>query len=274
MATTEASVPRRYVLAAAAVSLAGCASDGGTEGGAGEAPGDGPSSGWSVRFEYDGPWQGSVSVTTADGDSNQAFDGEGTATVDVEEQMGVETGAVLDVVVTAQKRADDDGTLRVAIRRDGDVVAEGTTDAPQGQVMVSHHTEGGDGEDTPTDTPADEDTPTDTETPSDTETPTEEPDLSGWSVRFEYDGPWQGTITVTTGQGDSHQAYDDEGPKTVDVEEALGVETGDVLSIVVQAEKRAGDDRTLRVAIRKDGEVVAEGSTDAPNGEVMVSHHE
>lgn len=96
-------------------------------------------SGWSVRFAYDGDWQGSVSVTTAEGDSHQAFDGQGIRIVDIEAQLDVETQAVQDIVVTAQKRASDDQTLRVAIRKDGDVVAESSTDEPRGQVMVSHH---------------------------------------------------------------------------------------------------------------------------------------
>lgn len=78
-------------------------------------------------------------MTTAEGDTHQAFDGEGTRMVDVEDRMGVDTEEVQDIVVTAQKRASDDQTLRVAIHKDGDVVAEGSTDTPRGRVMVSHH---------------------------------------------------------------------------------------------------------------------------------------
>jgi hypothetical protein len=41
--------------------------------------------------------------------------------------------------VTAQKMTGDDGRLRVTIRKGGDVVADGSTDEPRGQVFVSHH---------------------------------------------------------------------------------------------------------------------------------------
>lgn len=309
MTTTNGGVYRRTVLAAVAVFFAGCNGQG-----PGAEPGTTPagtatptptetrvatdtpteqSSGWSVQFSYEGDWQGSVSVTTGEGDSHQAFDGEGAKTVDVERQLGVETDDVRDIVVTAQKREGDDQTLRLAIRKDGEVVTEGSTEEPQGQVMVSHHdsaSAGTDGTPTVTETPAPTETPTPTQTPTRTETPTptETPTSTetptptetstaqsgGWSVRFEYDGEWQGSVSVTTDEGDSHQAFDGEGTRTVDVEAQMGVETGKVQDIVVTAQKRERDDQTLRVAIRKDGVVVADGSTDEPLGQVMVSHHE
>lgn len=78
---------------------------------------------------------------------------------------------------------------------------------------------------------------------------------------------------MTTAAGSSHQAFDDEGTKTVDIETQLGVETQDVQDIVVQAQKMTNNDKPLHVTIRKDGDVVAEGSTDAPRGQVMISHH-
>lgn len=151
MTTTEAGVYRRHVLASAIVLLAGCSSEG-PSGDTGQTATPTPTdtapptdastpdqSGWSVRFAYDGDWQESVSVTTDGGSSHQAFDGEGDETVDVETRLGVETEDVRDIVATAQKRASDDDTLRVAIRKDGELVAEGSTDEPVGQVMVSHH---------------------------------------------------------------------------------------------------------------------------------------
>lgn len=163
MTPTEAGVHRRHVLAAMAVCLAGCSGQGpgadteetlpstGTDTPtttdtdtptATDTPTDTPQSepgGWSVRFAYDRNWQGSVSVTTAEGESHQAFDAQETKIVDIERQLGVEPRAVQDIVVTAQKRANDDRTLHIAIRKDGDVVAENSTDVPRGQVMVSHH---------------------------------------------------------------------------------------------------------------------------------------
>lgn len=295
MRTTEARWHRRHVLAGVAIALAGC-SDAGpgitdertptltpapTETLSPTETATPTPDGWSVHVSYDGAWQGTVSVTTADGNSHQSFDDEGAKTVNVESQMGVETGAVQDIVVNAEKEASNDATLRVTIRNDGAVVAEGTTDAAEGQVMVSHHvTRDGDtgGTATPTDSPTPTDTPTATDAPTPTEEPTPTaaatPDTSGYSVRFEYDGDWEGTISVTTSEGSSHQAFDSEGTKTVDVEEQLGVSTDEVSDIVVTAQKRASDDQTLHVAIYRDGDVVGEGSTDAPNGQVTVSHHE
>jgi hypothetical protein len=78
---------------------------------------------------------------------------------------------------------------------------------------------------------------------------------------------------VTTAERDSHQALDDQGIKTIDIEAQLGVKTQDVQDIFVTAQKMTNDDPTLRVTIRKDGDGVADGSTDTPHGKVMVSHH-
>lgn len=122
---------------------------------------------------------------------------------------------------------------------------------------------------TPTSTNTDTPTATDTDTPTDT--PQSEP--GGWSVRFAYDGNRQGSVSVTTAEGDSHQAFDAQGTKIVDIERQLGVEPRTVQDIVVMAQKRTNDDRTLHVAIRKDGDVVAGDSTDVPRGQVMVSYH-
>lgn len=276
MTPTDAEIHRRCVLSTVAVFLAGCT---------GEAPGaetDQPATatetaartttrtpepaGWSVHVSYDGDWQGSVSVTTDAGDSHQAYDAEGTKVVDIEPQLGVETRAVQDIVVTAQKMGSGDRTLQVTIRNDGDVVAQSSTDASRGQVMVSHHDE-------PEGRHGTTDTEPDTETDTDTDTETEPRESAGWSVHFAYDGSWQGTVSVTTDAGDSHQAFDGEGAKTVDVEGRMGVDTQAVQDIVVQAQKMVSDRNTLHVAIRKDGDVVAEDSTDVPRGQVMVSYH-
>lgn len=90
----------------------------------------------------------------------------------------------------------------------------------------------------------------------------------------EYDGRWAGTITVTTAEGRSHQAFTGDGDRTIAVDSRLDVDPRDVRSITATAEKQAGDDRTLRIAIRKNGDVVAEASTDAPRGDTVASHHE
>jgi len=84
-----------------------------------------------IRVQYDGDWQGSLSVT-GDGDSTtRSVDGSGTTTIEIEET------SVQILSANAQKQDDSEATLTIQILRNGDVVAESSTDAEYGLAQVS-----------------------------------------------------------------------------------------------------------------------------------------
>jgi len=81
-------------------------------------------------IEYDGEWQGSISVAQADGSSeSRSIAGSGAW----QEAFGSPT----TVALNAQKQDDSEATLRVALRRGGEVLTEATTTAPYGLAQVS-----------------------------------------------------------------------------------------------------------------------------------------
>jgi hypothetical protein len=86
---------------------------------------------FDIRVEYDGEWQGAISVTGDGSSSTRSVSGSGTTTIEVEQSP------VQIISANAQKQDDSGATLRIQILRNGDVVAEATTDAEYGVAQVS-----------------------------------------------------------------------------------------------------------------------------------------
>lgn len=86
---------------------------------------------FKIRVEYDGEWQGAISVTGDGSSSTRSVSGSGTTTIEVDQSP------VQIISANAQKQDDSGATLRIQILRNGDVVAEATTDAEYGVAQVS-----------------------------------------------------------------------------------------------------------------------------------------
>lgn len=80
-------------------------------------------------IEYDGEWQGSLSITEDGGSQSRSVSGSG----DWQEQLG--TPQIL--ALNAQKQDDSSATLRVALRQGGTVLTESETSAAYGMAQVS-----------------------------------------------------------------------------------------------------------------------------------------
>jgi hypothetical protein len=88
---------------------------------------DSEESPFTVRVDYTGEWQGSVST---DG-SARSIDGQDSQTIDIE-------GSPSIISANAQKEDDSDRQLTIQIREDGSVVKEASTTAAYGMAQVSY----------------------------------------------------------------------------------------------------------------------------------------
>lgn len=109
------------------------------DGGASAAAGDGSvatpsddrsSSGYAVRVEYGGSWQGAISVTGGGSSQSESISGSGTETIEI-------SGDVDIISANAQKQDDSSRELTIQILRDGDVVAQANTRSGYGVAQVS-----------------------------------------------------------------------------------------------------------------------------------------
>lgn len=137
------------------------------------------------------------------------------------------------VSANAQKQAANSETLTVQILMDGDVVAESSTSAEYGTAQVTTSPNNDDGGDK---------------------------QQSAYSVKISYDGEWSGTV----GQQGEMRSVDGSGTKTFDIDGSASI-------VVANGQKRDGSSGTLTVTILKNGEIVAQKSTDAKYGMVQVS---
>jgi hypothetical protein len=110
---------------------------------------------------------------------------------------------------------------------------------------------------TPTPTP----TPTATPTPTPTLTPIPEP---SYSVRIEYQGEWNGALSVTSSGGSSSRSISGSDSEAIEID-------GDPDVVSVNAQKQDDTSRELTVQILQYGVVVAESSTTAEFGVAQVS---
>lgn len=84
-------------------------------------------SGYSVRIQYSGDWQGSI----ATGGQSRSVEGSGTTTYDI-------SGDPFVISANAQKMDSGGGTLTVQIVEDGQVVRETSTSASYGVAQTSY----------------------------------------------------------------------------------------------------------------------------------------
>lgn len=95
-------------------------------------------------------------------------------------------------------------------------------------------------------------------------TPTETP-KPDYSVRVEYEGEWSGSLLVSSDGDTSQRSISDDGSTTIEIDESS------VSSISANAQKQTDNTDTLTIQLLKNGEVIAESSTDAEYGVAQVS---
>lgn len=111
-------------------------------------------------------------------------------------------------------------------------------------------------------TPAPTPTARPTPTPTDVPTPAPSPDVE---VAITYDGPWQGSVSITTDGQSTSRTVDGSGRRVIDVSD-------DVLIVSANAQKQnRAPGNVLIVTILVDGEPVARSQTSAEYGVAQVS---
>lgn len=118
---------------------------------------------------------------------------------------------------------------------------------------------------TETTTPAAPATPTETETSTPTATATAtDATGGGLEVRIVYSGEWAGALSVTGDGSSDLRSIQGSGPTTIDVPD-------DAQIVSVNAQKQDDSSKEITVQIIRDGEVIAESSTNAEYGVAQTS---
>ncbi|WP_144900813.1 hypothetical protein [Halobellus captivus] len=188
-------------------------------------PTEASGSSYQVRITYQGEWSGAIG---SEG-STRSVDGSGTRTFDID-------GDPFIVSANAQKQDDSSRELMVQILQGGEVIAEESTSSEYGLAQVTSEDDVSSGGDSGGSS-------------------------SSFSVRIEYSGEWQGSIST----GGSSRSVDGSGSQTIEIDGSPDI-------ISANAQKQDASSDTLIIQILENGEVVEETSTSAEYGVAQISH--
>lgn len=188
-------------------------------------PTEANSAGYQVRIVYEGEWSGTIG---SEG-SSRSVDGSGTSTFEID-------GDPFIVSANAQKQDDSSRELTVQILQSEDVVAEESTTAEYGIAQVTSEADTGSGGDSGS-------------------------SGSSFSVRVQYDGAWQGSIST----GGSSRSVEGSGSQMIAIDGSPNI-------ISANAQKQEANSDMLTIQILQDGDVVKETSTSAEYGVAQVSY--
>lgn len=134
-----------------------------------------------------------------------------------------------------------------------------------GAALVAGCQSGGESTPTATETEAETSTATPSATPTAaaTSTPTPTPGAA-LQVRISYPDDWSGDLRVTAGGSTGSRSLSDRGEEVYDVDP-------EATALSLTAKKEDNTRRTLTAQILRNGEVLDEGTTDEPFGEVELS---